>query len=98
MHPKPAKPRDDLKTFSSAGAQRLHEGVAINAMLMTGIIHRVECRDRTADAAHPVLEEHTDRLGLRPHHIIDGIVKGNWHARLRSDRPITRQRPALFVR
>src|SRR5215471_3106233 len=53
-------------------------------MLATGVVYGMKRRDRTADAAHLVREEHADRLGPDPHHVIDGIVIRNWHARLRS--------------
>ena len=62
--------------------QRVQKRIAIDAMLAAGIVHRVIARDRAADAAHPELEEHADRLRRAAHHIVNQIVEFNGHARL----------------
>ena len=72
-------------------AQRRQERVVVDAVLPAGVVHRVKCRDRTADAGHPEIQEHTDRRRSGHHHLANDIVKTNRHARLHlndMDQPI----------
>ena len=66
--------------------QRVQKRIGVDAVLAAGIVHGVKARDRAADASHPELEEHADRLRRAAHHIINQIIESNGHPRLRPER------------
>jgi hypothetical protein len=62
---------------------------AIYPMLATGVVHSVEAGNRTADAAHLVLQENADRRRPSSHDIVDELsgLNGSHHS-LQSSIPV----------
>jgi hypothetical protein len=57
--------------FPDCTLQSCHERRAIHPVLPARILDVVEYADRTADAFHPELEKHADRLRPPPHDVVD---------------------------
>ena len=74
--PSPAKAIRRLsRSLSDDGKQRIQKCITIDTVLMTGVVHGVKARNRTANASHPEFEEHADRLRRAAHHIVNQIIE-----------------------
>ena len=62
------------------GAQRGQELVAVDAVFLAGVVHRVKRRNRAADAPHPEIQEDPDGRRPRRHDLANDVVKSNGHA------------------